>query len=122
MAVGFTTYGPLQIAGALLLTTGLWLLAWETLRRVAPATDRLPGTLLVLSALSTLAPMVLAVQWAIGSNYATPALSIPAMVRFHGIANAVGFALLGVLGWRLRSGSDIWRAGQPGTTAGPNVE
>jgi hypothetical protein len=45
--------------------------------------------------------MLLAVQWAVGHNLGTPALSIPDMVRFHGVANAVGFSLLGVLGWRL---------------------
>ena len=28
------------------------------------------------------------------------ALSIPMMARTHGIANALGFALCGVLGWR----------------------
>lgn len=100
VAIGFTTYGPLQVAGAGLLTAGLWLLAWETIRRIAPATPPPARWLLVISALATLAPMVLAVQWAIGHNYGTPALSIPAMVRFHGVLNAVGFTLLGVLGWR----------------------
>ena len=45
--------------------------------------------------------MMLAVQWAVGANYGTPALSIPAMVHVHGVANAVGFALFGVAGWRL---------------------
>lgn len=100
VAAGFTFYGPLQVAGAALLTAGLWLLAWEVVRRVGPEVGGLAGTLLVISAIATLAPMVLAVQWAIGNNYATPALSIPDMARWHGIMNAVGFTFLGVLGWR----------------------
>ncbi len=101
VALGFTFYGPLQIAGAALLTAGLWVLAWEVARRTGPEVGGLAGTLLVVSAIATLAPMVLAVQWAIGANYATPALSIPDMARWHGITNAVGFTFLGVLAWRL---------------------
>lgn len=100
VAVGFVVYGPLQIAGAVLLTAGLWILAWETIRGVAPNVGRLSGALLIVSGLAVLAPMVLAVQWAVGANYATPALSIPEMARLHGITNAVGFTLVGVLGWR----------------------
>lgn len=107
VAIGFTSYGPLQIAGALLLTAGLWLLAWETIRHVAPRTDRLAGALLVTSALATIVPMALAVQWAVGFNYDTPALTIPAMARIHGITNAVGFAFLGVLGWRRAVGGAV---------------
>ncbi|MEX1163156.1 MAG: YndJ family transporter [Nitriliruptor sp.] len=52
------------------------------------------------SAVSVVVPMLLAVQWAVGANLGTPALSIPVMAATHGAANAVGFCLLGVLGWR----------------------
>ncbi len=45
--------------------------------------------------------MLLAVQWAIGQHTDLPALLIPEMVRTHGLANAFGFTLCGVLGWRL---------------------
>ena len=101
VAVGFTTFAPLQVAGAGILAIGVWLLGWETAIGVAPATSRGARVLLTVSALATLAPMVLAVQWAIGTNYGTPALSIPDMARWHGTTNAVGFVLLGAWGWRL---------------------
>lgn len=101
VALGFAFVGWLQIAGAALLAVGLWLLAWVMLRRVVPATGGPARWLLALSALAVVVPMLLAVQWAVGANLGTPALSIPDMARYHGIANAVGFALLGVLGWRL---------------------
>ena len=101
VAVGFLTSGVLQVLGALLLAVGLWALAWQVVRHVAPRFAGAPRILLVVSALATLAPMVLAVQWAAGSAFGTPALSIPAMALWHGLANAVGFVLLGVLGWRL---------------------
>ncbi len=101
VAVGFLTSGVLQVLGALLLAVGLWALAWQVVRHVAPRFAGAPRILLVVSALATLAPMVLAVQWAAGSAFGTPALSIPAMALWHGLANAVGFVLLGVLGWHL---------------------
>lgn len=53
-----------------------------------------------MSSLAVAGAMVLALQWALGFVYGLPALSIPTMVATHGLANAFGFALLGVLGWR----------------------
>ncbi|WP_052666345.1 YndJ family transporter [Nitriliruptor alkaliphilus] len=101
IAVGFLTVGALQIVGAVLLTVGTYALAWVTLRHVVPTVPRSAAWLLGLSSVSVLVPMLLAVQWAVGTNLGTPALSIPHMAATHGVANAVGFALLGVLGWRL---------------------
>lgn len=101
VASGFAFLGLLQITGAALLALGLWLLAWVTLRHVAPQVNRVAGSLLVVSSIAVLVPMGLAVQWAVGNNFGTPALSIPHMVLTHGITNAIGFTLLGVTGWRL---------------------
>jgi hypothetical protein len=101
IAVGFTFFGLLQIVGAVLLTVGLWLLAWVTVRHIAGAAPAVGRALLVISSFAVLVPMVLAIQWAVGVNYGTPALSIPDMARTHGVINAVGFALLAVIGWRL---------------------
>lgn len=101
VAVGFTFVGLLQVVGAAVLTAGLFALSWLTLRVVVPgASDRLTRGLLVVSSLAVVAPMLLAVQWAVGWNFGTPALSIPAMAQTHGVTNAVGFALCGVIGWR----------------------
>lgn len=101
IAAGFAYFGLLQVVGAVLLTLGLWLLAWVTIRHVVPRITWLARTLLLVSCLAVLVPMALAVQWAVGINFATPALSIPDMVLAHGATNAVGFTLPGVLGWRL---------------------
>lgn len=108
VAAGFAYAGMLQIVGAALLTLGLWLLAWVSVRHVAPQAGKPAGVLLVVSSIAVLAPMVLAVQWAVGANFGTRALSIPAMVRIHGVTNALGFTLLGVTGWRMA----LDRAGQ----------
>lgn len=100
VAAGFTLVGLLQIFGAVVLTAGLFLAAWLTLRLVVPsARDGSARVLLVVSSLAIFVPMVLAVQWAVGWNFGTPALSIPAMARTHGVLNAVGFSLCGVAGW-----------------------
>lgn len=101
VAVGFAAVAALQIVGALLLTVGTYALAWVTLRHVAPVVRPAAAWLLGSSAVSVLVPMLFAVQWAVGANLGTPALSIPQMAATHGVANAVGFSLLGVLGWHL---------------------
>lgn len=104
IAIGFVSVGLLQVVGATLLTIGLWLLAWITVRHAVRRVRRLPGVLLALSSAAVVVPMALAVQWAVGTNLGTPALSIPDMARYHGVTNAVGFTLLGVIGWRLVEG------------------
>lgn len=104
IAAGFAAVPVLQVLGAVLLTGGLWTLAWVTVRSIAPDLPAAPRVLLITSSLSVLVPMVLAVQWAVGANFGTPALSVPDMARTHGLVNAVGFSLLGVLGWRLVAG------------------
>ncbi len=101
VAVGFQAVPVLQVVGALLLTAGLWTAAVLVLRVVAPdVPDRPAASLLAVSSLAVFVPMVLAVQWAAGHVYGTPALSIPDMAVFHGTTNALGFALLGLVGWR----------------------
>lgn len=96
VAAGFVTRWALfQVGGAVLLTVATWTLAAVVLRHLRP------HVLLVVSALAVVAPMALAVSWAAGQFWAVPALSIPQMVRTHGVLNAVGFSLCGTLGWRL---------------------
>jgi hypothetical protein len=101
VALGFVALGPLQVVGAVLLAGGLLVLSWVVLRHIAPIIGGAGRVLLTVSALAVVVPMLLAVQWALGSVVGTPALAIPAMARWHGAVNAIGFALTGVLGWRL---------------------
>jgi hypothetical protein len=101
VAVGFRFVPPLQVVGAIMLTVGLSMLSWLTIRIVIPAAgDRLAATMLTASSVAILVPMLLAVWWAIAMTAALPAPSVPIMARTHGLTNAIGFAFLGVLGWR----------------------
>ncbi len=57
--------------------------------------------LLAASACAVVAPMLLAVDWALGQHVDIPSLSIPRMAATHGSLNALGFSCCGILGWRL---------------------
>lgn len=102
-ALGFTVHPMFQAIGAVIVATGLVLAALLTLAHAVPAA-RAAGhggsaVLLAVSSLSVLVPMGLAVQWALAVNFDTPALSLHAMALTHGLLNALGFALAGLLGW-----------------------
>jgi hypothetical protein len=55
--------------------------------------------LLVLCGLSLFVGMLLAGLYAFGTYVGQPWLDIPAMIYSHGVINAVGFALPGLLAW-----------------------
>ena len=109
VAAGFTTrLAVAQIGGAVLLTIGVLITAVLQLHEAAvarpgspPADGRTPMPrtrrwLLAVSGLSPWIPMALAVAWAAGQHLDVPALSIPDLVRTHGLVNAVGFVGAGL--------------------------
>lgn len=99
--VGFFVGDAVELAGAVVLTAGMWVVAWVTWRDVRPtAPDRLTRWLLVISAATLSATMLLAVDWALGHVVDVPYLPLDWMVATHGVANALGFALCGILAWR----------------------
>lgn len=105
VAVGFAAYRPLQLAGAVVLTAGIYVLAWLLVRHVRVEPPAARG-LLVGAAVVVVLPMALAVQWAAGAVLGTPALGVPAMARTHGLANAFGFALPALVAWHLARRDD----------------
>jgi hypothetical protein len=107
VAAGFTFSPTLQVLGAVVQALGLWLLAALALEFVRETDgDRLARGLLAISALTVVVPMVLAVQWALGPHLGLPTLSIATMAATHGTANALGFALCGLVAWR-RAGVEV---------------
>lgn len=109
VALGFVSgWAVPQVGGAVLMAFGVFTIAALQLR--AALTSRMAGTrrlLLAVSGLAVWAPMVLAVAWAAGQHWDVPALSIPAMVRWHGLPNAVGFVVAGLLASRIRTDASL---------------
>jgi len=99
--VGFFVGDAVELAGAAVLTTGLWLAAFVIWRDVFPGvTDRATRLLLGTSA-AVLAPsLLLALWWALGRAADLPHPSVDWMIATHGVENAVGFGLCSVLAWR----------------------
>jgi hypothetical protein len=99
---GFFTSEWVELAGAAVLTVGMWLVGWLTWRRARPGTAA--RGLLLVSAGTLAATMVLALDWALGQAVGLPHLPISWMVATHGLANALGFALCALLAWhRIRA-------------------
>ncbi|MEU9112871.1 YndJ family protein [Streptomyces sp. NPDC048483] len=106
-----------ELAGALVLTTGMWLvglLTWRDIRATGP--DRITRALLGCSAVVLVATMLLALSWALGEATGLPHPSLAWMAATHGLGNALGFALCALLAQRRRHPA-AWRAGA-GAVAG----
>jgi hypothetical protein len=98
--VGFFAGDGVEAAGAAVLTAGLWLVAWETWRRVRPAApDRVTRALFAVVAVVPVATMLLALDWSVGRATGLPHPSVTWMAATHGVANALGFAVCGLLAW-----------------------
>ena len=97
--LGFFVGDPVELVGAVVLTAGMWLVGWNLWKRSQRA-DRTTAILLTVSGSVLVLTMLLAVSWALGHVVDTPYLPLEWMVATHGVANAVGFALCGVLAMR----------------------
>ena len=103
--LGYFTAEAVELAGALVLTAGMWTVAWLTWRYARTAApDRLTAALLGCSAVVLVASMALAVSWALGEATGLPHPSLTWMAATHGVANALGFAVCAMVG-RHRAGA-----------------
>jgi hypothetical protein len=90
--IGYFVGAPVRLAGAAVLTLGMWLTGWVTWRS--------GRAWLGLGSVVLVATMALALDWALGEALGFPHLSLSWMVATHGVANALGFALCSLLAWR----------------------
>jgi uncharacterized protein (UPF0548 family) len=98
--LGYFVGDWVELAGAVVLTAGMWLVALLTWREVRPRTsDRVVRGLLAVSASTLAVTMVLALWWAVGEATGLRHPSLTWMAATHGVGNALGFALCGVLAW-----------------------
>jgi hypothetical protein len=102
--LGYFTAEAVELAGALVLTAGMWTVGWLTWRYARTVPDRLTALLLGCSAAVLAVSMVLALSWALGEATGLPHPSLGWMAATHGVANALGFAVCAMVG-RHRAGA-----------------
>jgi YndJ-like protein len=101
VALGITFSRALEIAAALLLTTSLVMLALLIIFVVVPGVrQRAAQALLVISAATSVVTMLLAALYAAGGAIGFR-ITIPQMVVVHGLLNAFGLVLCGLLAWTI---------------------
>jgi hypothetical protein len=101
VALGITFSRELELLAVLLLASSVLGLAVLTLTAIVPRlTRRAARRLLAISALSSIATMLLATGY-VGGSIVGLGLTIPQMVLAHGAVNAFGLVLCGLLAWTL---------------------
>jgi len=102
VATGITVSPVLALVGTLIISLGLALLAVLVMGRIVPLLNSTPARLLlVLSAASSLISMILASLYSYSIVTRTLIVDIPHMAMSHGIINAFGFSLCGLLAWAI---------------------
>ena len=102
VATGITFSPLVAFIGAIVISLGLFLLAIVVLVWVIRSVGSLPAQLLLgVSAGSSAFGMVLACLYAYSLVTKTLIIDIPHMAMTHGVVNAFGFALCGLLAWSL---------------------
>ena len=113
VAAGFAFDSALgQVGGAVIMTVAAWGVGFGTFllststsalraARVGGKVRWSGRALLIVSSLSPIVPMVLAIQWALAQHTGLPALDVDDMAATHGLLNGVGFVMAGLGGWLL---------------------
>ena len=105
LATGYVLHVPtVRLLGAMLLVValcGVSVLTFAALRNVRPRAGQF---LLGLSASSVVVAMAYASVYALADFFGEVWVAIPHMARTHGVINALGFSVAGLLGWRLADG------------------
>ena len=116
VAVGFVISPAVKMVAAILFSASVAALAIAVRACGREAENLTARVLLQVAAGAVFASMVLSGAYAFADFAGSDLLTIPQMARTHGILNAVGFCLLGLLGWLVeRSEGSIgrFRLGQP---------
>ncbi|GAA0255932.1 YndJ family protein [Cryptosporangium japonicum] len=95
--IGFFAGEVVELAGAAVLTAGMWVVGALTWRLRASVSDRAARVLLTISSVVLVVTMLLALDWALGEAFGVPKLSLTWMAATHGVLNALGFGLCAVL-------------------------
>lgn len=102
VAAGITVSPLIALVGAVVISLGLFCISFLNLFWIVPQFLSLsPKLLLIISALATVPAMVLAIAYAYSIVFHTLIVDIPQMAKTHGVINAFGFALCGLVAWVL---------------------
>jgi hypothetical protein len=107
VALGHFTSRWTELGGAVVLTVGLLGTSWVAARRVAPRLEPVARRLLLVACWATPITMLLAVHFALGRATGLPHLSIPETAATHGVLNALGVGLCGLLAWQRAGGARV---------------
>jgi hypothetical protein len=100
LAWGYVLFLPgLRLLGATLLTVGLFAVALLMLSVLPSVRPRGAQWLLAGAAGSVVFAMLYATVYAVADYFGTVWIAIPHMARTHGMVNALGFSVCGLLGW-----------------------
>ena len=105
VAVGFVVSPALKMAAGLLFSASVATLAVLLRSCAMRATNASARILLQVAAGAVFVGMMFSGTYAIADFLGCNALTIPQMTRTHGLLNAVGFCLPGLLGWLVESDS-----------------
>jgi hypothetical protein len=102
VAIGHLTVGFLELVGATVMTGAAWCAAGATslaAARMKRSTDRanILATLLIISALSPVAPMLLALHYGLSRATSIAPLPYDTIALIHGTLNVLGFVGLGLV-------------------------
>jgi hypothetical protein len=103
VAAGFVISPVVKMVAALLFSVSVAGLAVALRAWGRKATNRTARVLLQIAAGAIFAGMVLAAAYVVADYRGSDAVTIPQMARTHGVLNAVGFCLAGLLGWLVES-------------------
>jgi hypothetical protein len=102
VAAGLTFSPVIGLVGALVISIGLILLAVLVSFSLVPSLQSaLAQVFLLISSLSSVPAMLLASVYAYSLATQTLIVDIPQMAMTHGVLNAFGFALCGLLAWTI---------------------
>jgi hypothetical protein len=105
VAAGFVISPVVKMSAAVLFSASVAGLAIAVRSCGRKAHDGTARILLQIAAAAIFMGMVLSGAYAVADYLGSDALTIPEMARTHGILNAVGFCLAGLLGWLVDSGA-----------------
>jgi hypothetical protein len=103
LGLAFLVGPKVKLVAALLIALGQLGLAGGMVRAGMAAKKGRGRWLLFVASASVTAGMMLAAIWAIGEYPLQAFVNIRQMAEFHGVLNAIGFVVCGLLGWTLVS-------------------